>query len=204
MYVIPKSKTGIWRVVMQKIIMQIAACWYPVTVFGPGKKFGVWFQGCSKKCADCISPEYQEYGTGNNVEISDLLSFLENIIPDGLVVSGGEPFDQPYALLELVSLFSEKYNDDILIYTGYTLEEIEQKKDPTYRKIIEIAAVIIDGSYDAKQNTGFGLAGSLNQKIHIRRYFEKYKDSNIWERKLMCVQEAETTLWMIGVPPLEA
>lgn len=188
---------------MKKIVLNMAACWYPVTVFGPGKKLGVWFQGCSKRCLDCISPEYQDYGAGYEVEIDDLFLSLQDTIPDGLVVSGGEPFDQPHALWRLVSLFSDKFNDDILIYTGYTLEEIEQKMDPVYQRIIKQAAVIIDGPYDSRKNPGKGLAGSSNQIIHInQRYYDKYKDSNTWERKIMCVQSADDILWMIGVPPL--
>ena len=79
----------------------MAACWYPVTVIGPGKKLGIWFQGCNKKCEECISPEFQPYEGGQKIEITCLLERYHMEKPDVLVVSGGEPFDQPEALLDL-------------------------------------------------------------------------------------------------------
>lgn len=46
---------------------------------------------------------------------------------DGLTISGGEPFEQPEGLLKLVMAYKEKFNDDILIFTGYTLDELHEK-----------------------------------------------------------------------------
>ena len=189
---------------MSASIIQMAACWYPVTVFGSGNKLGVWFQGCSRQCKECISPEYQPYGNGTAILVDELFSLLGGIVPDGLVVSGGEPFDQPDALFELVSIFNEKYNNDVLIYTGYTMEEMRGKPDPIYKKIIDMTAVLIDGTYIAALNSGSGLAGSSNQKIHIRKLHAKYKNAEKWERKMMCILREDQSIWMIGVPPLEA
>ena len=33
---------------------------YPVYTLGPGKRIGIWFSGCSKKCYGCISPSLQK------------------------------------------------------------------------------------------------------------------------------------------------
>lgn len=93
---------------MSNMVLQMAACWYPVTVFGPGKKLGIWFQGCNKKCEECISPEFQPYEGGQKIEITCLLERYHMEKPDGLVVSGGEPFDQPEALLDLVKEFEHR------------------------------------------------------------------------------------------------
>lgn len=188
---------------MSTSIIQMAACWYPVTVFGFGNKLGVWFQGCSRQCEECISPEYQPYEDGTAIPVGELLSMLGGIVPDGLVISGGEPFDQPDALFELVSTFNEKYSNNILIYTGYTMEEIIERPDPIYKKIIDMTAVLVDGVYIPALNSGSGLAGSSNQKIHIRKLHAKYKNAEKWERKMMCILRGDSSIWMIGVPPLE-
>lgn len=184
--------------------IQIAAAWYPVTVFGAGKKLGVWFQGCSKNCKDCISPEYQEYGAGTKATVEQLLSFGKETCPDGLVISGGEPFEQPEELNRLVTTFVEKYNDNILVYTGFTLEELIRKKDPVITDTLRKIAVLIDGTYIPELNKGQGLAGSENQIIHVMKHQELYQDAEKWDRQLMCILKEDNTVWMIGVPPLEA
>ena len=30
---------------------------FPVTTLGPGQRLGLWFQGCSIRCAGCISAD---------------------------------------------------------------------------------------------------------------------------------------------------
>ena len=169
---------------MSNMVLQMATCWYPVTVFGPGKKLGIWFQGCNKKCEECISPEFQPY-------------------EGGLVVSGGEPFDQPEALLDLVKEFETRYGDDIIIYTGYRLAELQQKPNDVYREILRRTAVLIDGRYEPARNTGVGLAGSSNQKIHILKKHEIYEGADKWKRKIMCILKKNGDIWMVGVPPSE-
>ena len=183
-------------------ILKVADYWYPVTVFGPGNKLGIWFQGCSQRCRECISPEYQSYRGGKSVQIDELLKFYSTKKPNGLIISGGEPFDQPQALLYLVQEFEHKYGDDIVIYTGYKLEELQRRTDEIYREILKYAAVIIDGKYDPALNAGVGLNGSTNQTIHILKNYDKYKDADKWKREIMCVLKKNGSIWMIGVPPL--
>ena len=83
---------------MKRLTLQLADYWYPATVFGKGNKLAIWFQGCSKKCLGCISPEYQSYNGGKKIIVDDLLDYFRDEKPEGLVISGGEPFDQPEAL----------------------------------------------------------------------------------------------------------
>ncbi len=188
---------------MSNMVLQMAACWYPVTVFGPGKKLGIWFQGCNKKCEECISPEFQTYEGGQKIENTCLLEGYHMEKPDGLVVSGGEPFDQPEALLDLVKEFETRYGDDIIIYTGYRLAELQQKPNDVYREILRRTAVLIDGRYEPARNTGVGLAGSSNQKIHILKKHEIYEGADKWKRKIMCILKKNGDIWMVGVPPSE-
>lgn len=186
---------------MYSTTLQMAACWYPVTVFGPGKKLAVWFQGCARKCEECISPEFQSYKGGRQMVIDDFLEAYQREKPEGLIISGGEPFDQPEALLYLVKKFEDIYGEDILIYTGYRLADLQQ--NDICRQILKSTAVLIDGRYEPSGNTGIGLAGSSNQKIHIFKKHEVYKGANEWKRKVMCILKENGDIWMIGVPPSE-
>ena len=53
--------------------------------------------------------------------------YVYNPLTKALVCGGLEPFDSWEELQELVSSFRQESNDEIVIYTGYTEEEIEDK-----------------------------------------------------------------------------
>lgn len=58
--------------------------------------------------------------------------YMKNKLTHAIVFGGLEPFKQFEELIELIKLFREQTNDDIVIYTGYNKnelsEEIEQLK----------------------------------------------------------------------------
>lgn len=123
-------------------------------------------------------------------------------MPDGLTVSGGEPFAQPEGLLALLEEYRKRYSGDILIFTGYCLEELEQSDSEVIQKILKQTDVLIDEVYIENLNDGKGLRGSSNQRIHIFHEKEKYEDAQNWERKLQCTI-LDHYLWLIGIPPTE-
>lgn len=182
-------------------ILNIGEIWYPVTTLGYGKRLGIWFQGCQKNCIDCISPEFKAKANGKLLHIEDLgKNIPQDCMIDGLTISGGEPFDQPQGLLKLVQWFENRYSDDILIFTGYTLEELHKKNSLIIEKILNHISVLIDGEYIEDLNSGIGLRGSSNQNIYIWKNKDKYKDVEKCVRKIQCVF-LKDRLWMIGIPP---
>ncbi len=68
-----------------------------------------------------------------NIEISaeEVVALYEkhHMLSKALVCCGLEPFDSFNDLLELVIKFREKFDDDIIIYTGYTEEEASTYTD---------------------------------------------------------------------------
>lgn len=179
--------------------IRIGKIWYPVKTLGYGNRLGIWMQGCAKRCKDCISPEMQPTTGGKEIAVSEIIAYAVQQAIDGLTVSGGEPFDQEEGLLELVRRF-RPITDDILIYTGYTLQELRSRQSAAIEEILGSIAVLIDGTYQRDKNDGIGLRGSSNQKIHIYRYASRYADAETMDRKLQCVMLPEH-LWMIGIPP---
>lgn len=158
-------------------------------------------QGCSKNCKGCISPEFQSYEERFPLTADEILLFIpQGKIPDGLTISGGEPFEQENGILELINLFSMKFSDDILIYTGYTLEELKARNSKVTDKILSSVSVLIDGEYIEEQNDGTALRGSSNQKIHVFRHAERYEELIHGKRKLQGVLMNDK-LWFIGIPP---
>lgn len=86
----------------------------------------------------------------------------------GLTVSGGDPFEQSEDLLELLRLTREAFSD-ILVYTGYTLDEIQKGcAGSAGNECLKYIDVLIDGRYEKKLNTpDCVLRGSSNQTIHF-------------------------------------
>ena len=198
-YEMQMMKTGT-EYAKQDTDLRLGAVWYPVTTLGYGKRLGVWFQGCHKRCEGCISPEFQDPDGGRMLSISALDALLcSSGQADGLTVSGGEPFDQPEGLLKLVRWFSENYGDDILIFTGYTLEELREKNSPKINEILERISVLVDGEYAESLYTEIGMRGSSNQRIHVWKNKDRYQDIYTMKRTLQCVLQGER-VWMIGIP----
>ena len=110
---------------------------------------------------------------------------------DGVTVSGGEPFEQTSGLLKLVRLAKSKGVSDILVYTGYTLEELLARGDADTLCVLNEIAVLIDGPYVAELDSGKGnLKGSENQRvIFINEQFTAlYRSYYCEERSMQQIQ----------------
>lgn len=182
------------------IVCQLNRVYYPVTTLGYGKRLGVWFQGCPRRCEGCISPEMQPV-LNHSIPIEQVLCAIpDTICPDGLTISGGEPFEQPAALRALVEWFLERYGDDILIYTGYLMDELVFMHNEDVTWILAHIAALIDGPYIQPQDDGKGARGSANQRIHVFRYTDRYRHYAVQPRKLQCIYE-HGQLFLVGIPP---
>lgn len=62
-------------------------------------------------------------------------SYCYNNITQAIVCGGLEPFDSDYDLIDLICALRNKTKDDIVIYTGYTEEELSNKEE--YRMILQ-------------------------------------------------------------------
>ena len=91
------------------------------------------FPYCSFKCdKECGKQVCQNGALANSpnidVERMDLINrYLKNDITQSIVMQGLEPFDSWDDLISFIFLFRCYTNDDIIIYTGYNLNELEEK-----------------------------------------------------------------------------
>ena len=89
------------------------------------------FPDCTFKCEQECGMQVCQNGTlatTPNVEVSykDVIDrYLSNNLTSAIVMAGLEPFDTWDDLFELVSLFRQVSDDDVVIYTGYYKEEIQ-------------------------------------------------------------------------------
>lgn len=154
--------------------MYVARVLYPVEVLGPGKRVGIWFCGCPRRCKGCSNPELWEFQDRYKTtpqRIYELVLQIANKYPiDGFTITGGDPMYQSAALRELISLL-RSISTDILVYTGYSRSELSDEQ-------LSGITVLIDGEYIENRNTNCRLRGSDNQSIHILNdgLRERYND----------------------------
>lgn len=152
--------------------MYVARVLYPVEVLGPGKRVGIWFCGCPRRCKGCSNPELWEfqdrYYTSPQLVHELIMQIAKDHTIDGFTITGGDPLYQASGLRQLIMLL-RTISEDILVYTGYTIKELSDVQ-------LDGIAVLIDGEYIENRNNDSILRGSDNQKIHIldQRYEDKY------------------------------
>ena len=147
---------------------------------GPFNRFALWTQGCSFTCLGCMTPNSQSFDSGENISIRkivDTILKVPNI--EGITISGGEPFLQAEALWHLIEQLKGKNDLGVIVYTGFTLEQLKEKNDKNINLFLENIDILIDGLYNDKLNDGVSLRGSSNQNIYqfTQRYdsvFDKY------------------------------
>ena len=181
--------------------MRIKHVCYPVRVLGPGQRLGIWVTGCSFNCPGCMTPELRDPKSGSELPPERIISVAKQMAGeiDGITISGGEPFDQPEELNLLVKLLSGEVSDDIIVYSGYTLEQLRSRNCPATDGVLDTIAVLIDGQYVEEKNDGVGLRGSTNQRIHTFRQPERYRYMADCKRQLQVFNYSQAASLMVGL-----
>ncbi len=129
-------------------------------VNGDGSRYVVFTQGCPHHCKGCQNPETWDPAGGVEVSPADIAAdFRKRRLLDGLTLSGGDPFCQQEACLELLDLLPEV---KVWIYTGYEYEEICDTP------LAKRADVLVTGRFVQDLRCDGKMYGSSNQRI-IRR-----------------------------------
>ena len=136
-------------------------------VDGAGRRSVVQVAGCSIRCRGCYVPETHDRQNGTLVSISSIVDEIVSKRPqhDGVTILGGEPFDQPGSVAELVSRLKWQ-NLHITIYSGYTLETLIARRDPSTDYILTHSDLLIDGPFVYQERESAGeYRGSRNQRV---------------------------------------
>jgi anaerobic ribonucleoside-triphosphate reductase activating protein len=171
---------------------------------GPGQRFALWTQGCEKRCPGCISPHSRDPAGG---EVWDIPVLADKILhtPDieGLTISGGEPFLQAAALCELIETVRSCRDLGVIIYTGYTHQELRESDQPAIPRLLGLTDLLIDGPYQEQYNDGKSLRGSSNQLVIALS--ERYRDQLVWYgvdgRKIELLIKEDGHARVVGIPP---
>lgn len=135
-------------------------------VDGQGIRYTIFTQGCPHACEGCHNPHTHDFQSGKDVDIQELFDEIcENPLLKGVTFSGGEPFCQPEPLIELAKQIHTR-KLDITTYTGYTLEELQNKDNPLIDELLKQTDVLIDGKFiAAKRDLTLTFRGSSNQRV---------------------------------------
>ena len=151
----------------------------PITSLGPGKRLVLWTRGCSKHCKNCANPELWSTKGAKNQKVKDIIQIIKNLMEELGQITG-----------------------DILLYTGYRLEELEQIYSEEEMALLKKnITVLIDGPYmDEKNDSMSALRGSENQKIYFFKaeYEALYEEYMKGGRKIQNVYMGEN-LVSVGI-----
>jgi anaerobic ribonucleoside-triphosphate reductase activating protein len=176
---------------------------FPVTTLGFGRRVGVWFQGCSIRCPGCLSQDTWEFGRGQTTVEAVCCAIEPNLAQaDGVTISGGEPFDQPAALEELLRRLRGGFSGDILLYSGYPWERLV----PAVAQWPGLVDLLISDPFDPRAGQTLALRGSDNQRVHLLTPLARERYAGLptaprdhSARALDVVIDGER-VWMAGIP----
>lgn len=183
--------------------VRISRLHFPVSTLGPGLRIGIWFQGCSIRCSGCISADTWATNTGATT-VASVLAHLMPWLSEayGITISGGEPFEQPEALVFLLKKLRENTAVDILVYSGYPVESIM----PILENADGLIDALISDPLDIQSPHSRPLRGSDNQRLHLltplgHDRFSQYERHLLDADKSLDVMfDQDGAVWFAGIP----
>ena len=127
----------------------------------------IWVQGCRIRCAHCCNPEMFDVQAGTPWE-SDALAarVIAAREVEGISLLGGEPFHQAGPLVPVASA-ARRAGMSVMIYTGFTLEDLRARQDGDTDALLEATDLLVDGPYvHAQRSARRPWIGSANQRLH--------------------------------------
>lgn len=134
---------------------------------GPGVRAVIWVQGCSLGCPGCFNPLAQSHDPRQLMPICSIVDKVRSLCGqiEGITISGGEPFEQPAAVLSLIEGVKKETDLSVILFSGYRMEEIPGIAKG--REILGLADVLVAGRFVEGLRPRRGLPGSHNQTIHL-------------------------------------
>jgi len=193
--------------------MQIERIYYPLKTLGWGTRAGIWTVGCSHACEGCCNPELWKKNPLREISLQRLFQMLSSLPKplDGITISGGEPFDQAEDLLALVLFIKEHLTDELLIYSGYTLKQLQAKESESIQEVLQQISVLVDGRYVEALNDNGALRGSSNQHVHFLNgaHKDKYETllqqprqgQHVFYQENLSSSSSSNHALFLGIPP---
>ena len=137
---------------------------------GLGWRAVLFVSGCPHNCPGCHNKAAQDYKFGEKFNKKEIIERIKaNSILKGVTISGGEPLC-PQNISEVLDFIKEvkkeKPNFNVWCYTGYTIEQLENRHDSVTDECLSQINVLVDGRFiEQKKNPTLKFRGSENQRI---------------------------------------
>lgn len=179
---------------------------WPVTTLGYGRRIGIWFQGCSIRCKGCCSLDTWDAEPTHATTVENVLAWieaqpLEQV--DGFTISGGEPFDQPAALIRLLEALNSvrvasNRSKDILVYSGFAWRKLRER----HSSVLGLIDTLVSEPYVLTRSAN-GLVGSANQVVRCLTELGRLRhgpNAALADSARMQMHFDGQHLWLIGIP----
>lgn len=159
------------------MLLSINRMAYPITTLGPGRRIGLWVQGCTLCCEGCVSVDTWNKDAGSVVEACELADMVADLTVDyrldGLTITGGEPLQQADALAEFVQAFRHRCGNDIdiLLFTGFEENDVYTH----FGSCVDMVDAFVCGPYVSSLAVDDGLVASSNQTVFTPTYLGEYR-----------------------------
>lgn len=184
--------------------VRIARMLAPVTVLGPGRRLGLWVQGCGLACPGCASRDTWDRAGGVEISVAVLVEQIVAAVNadslDGLTLTGGEPTDQAEGLAAVVTGVRERLpNLDVLLFTGRPLRAARA----IAAGLTDLATCIVAGPYRREHPLpGHRLVATSNQELWVapeasERYTVWLADEGAPRLQMFA---ADGGLYLVGLP----
>lgn len=137
---------------------------------GPGMRYVIFVQGCPHHCDGCHNEHTWDFKDNRLMTVNEILEDIKNEMPliKGVTFSGGEPFEQAKELTVLAKRIKNELELDVMSYTGYTYEEIQNSNSISKKDLLENIDILVDGKFELNNIEGAHIwAGSANQKVYF-------------------------------------
>jgi anaerobic ribonucleoside-triphosphate reductase activating protein len=182
---------------------------WPVTSLGPGRRVGIWLQGCSIGCPGCVSRDTWPRRDDAMLEVESVVRWCRTVVdapPDGVTISGGEPFEQPEALAELLDGLDAWRREigaeiDFLCYSGMPHRRLQRE----FSALLARLDALIPEPFVERLTTARPWRGSANQPLlplsplGRARYVAREEEPQPSEPALQ-VSVEQGHIWLIGIP----
>lgn len=140
---------------------------------GTGTCVSFWTQGCPHKCPGCQNPETWNFNEGkelpNDIRGQIVKAISANGITRNFSILGGEPLcsQNLEEVDNIITAVRAAYpHIKIFVWTGYTLEELQNNQNNHIQSILNKIDVLIDGRYiEEERDITLNLRGSKNQRV---------------------------------------
>ena len=142
---------------------------------GSGVRISLFVSGCTHHCKNCFNEEAWDFNYGEEfteATLNEIIELLEPSYIKGLSLLGGEPLEpqNQLGLLPLLRKVKEVYpTKDIWCYSGFTLEQIQDKMVPNLpytKELLSYVDVLVDGKFvEELRNPMLQFRGSSNQRL---------------------------------------